>query len=135
MCLVYVCIREFYNMIVFVVSFVIILNLNLNLNTDSCCVIMQDTLQLILRDKTYESQTAAKLTCVISNALKTRMKGLALPRHKLVCHVVLAPSVENTSLQVTSRCLWDCRHDNYACVMYDDGGIHCVATVFGVYFE
>ena len=70
----------------------------------------------------------------VCETIKKRVKEECyLPRHKLVCQVVLG-EMKDQGVRVTSRCLWDPDSDNYASAYYKNvrtkpicGGVVCLA--------
>ncbi|XP_066298381.1 dynein light chain Tctex-type 5-B-like [Branchiostoma lanceolatum] len=91
-------------------------------------------LQQFLENETYRQENVGFLTRRLTENIKDRVKELNFPRYKIVCHVYIGQS-GNNSLEVASRCVWDPQNDNFATATFQNGSLFAVATVYGVYFE
>ncbi|KAI8509208.1 Tctex-1 [Branchiostoma belcheri] len=91
-------------------------------------------LQQFLENETYRPENVGFLTRRLTENIKDRVKELNFPRYKIVCHVYIGQS-GNNSLEVASRCVWDQQNDNFATATFQNGSLFAVATVYGVYFE
>ena len=85
-----------------------------------------------LKDVVYHKSTAANLTIVCSNAIKSAVKQYNNPRYKLVCHVLLG-ELKGQGIQTASRCIWNEKTDNFVSVTYKNQSLYVVANVYGVY--
>ncbi|XP_035699832.1 tctex1 domain-containing protein 1-B-like [Branchiostoma floridae] len=91
-------------------------------------------LHQFLENETYRQENVGFLTRRLTENIKDRVKELNFPRYKIVCHVYIGQS-GNNSLEVASRCVWDPQNDNFATATFQNGSLFAVATVYGVYFE
>ena len=93
-------------------------------------------LEHALKDKKYEASRSAILTKELSQniMLETRNAMAANSRYKLVSHVVIG-EMQGQDVRFGSRCLWDTNQDNMVSVVYKNGSLYVVATVFAIYFE
>ena len=80
------------------------------------------------KDYKYSSEATKPL----ADAIRARLKALALPRYKFVVHVVVGEN-KGQGFKLASKCLWDPACDDLACESYTNDNVFAVATVFGVY--
>ncbi|KAK6187951.1 hypothetical protein SNE40_005867 [Patella caerulea] len=93
-----------------------------------------EVLETNLDEVTYSAKNAGILAENLTEMIKSRIKLLKLDRYKIVCNVILGQCLEQ-GLESASRCVWDQKVDNYACVTYKNKTLFVVATVYGIYFE
>ena len=90
-----------------------------------------------LKDKKFHAIQSGpfskELSQDILREVKLLMNNLS-PRYKLVSHVVIGEMLDQ-DIRFGSRCLWDTNYDNSASVVYKNGSLYAVATVFAIYFE
>ncbi|XP_066298581.1 dynein light chain Tctex-type 5-like [Branchiostoma lanceolatum] len=96
--------------------------------------VMNMVLQQYLENEKYDPGTSANLTTILADVLKNRVKELNFSRYKIVSHVCIGQT-DNNTVELGSRCLWDQSTDNYATATYRNESLFAVATVYGVYFE
>jgi hypothetical protein len=97
--------------------------------------IMERALRQKLYDVTYEANTCAKLSCSLTNIIKSRIQeNLDLPRYKIVINVMIGEKKEQ-SLQMASRCLWNEAIDRSATASFQNKTLFAVAIAHGVYFD
>ncbi|XP_035699537.1 tctex1 domain-containing protein 1-like [Branchiostoma floridae] len=96
--------------------------------------VMNMVLQQYLENEKYDPNTSANLTTILADVIKNRVKELNFPRYKIVSHVCIGQT-DNNTVELGSRCLWDQSNDNYATVTYRNESLFAVATAYGVYFE
>lgn len=82
----------------------------------------------------YDPNMCGQKCQLISEIIKERVKTLNMDRFKIICMVMIG-QVNDQSMLVTSRCLWDHRFDNSVSVEYKLGNIIAVGLVFAVYAE
>jgi len=71
----------------------------------------------------------------MSEVIRDRIKlALHLPRHKLVCAVVVGQN-SGQAMRYASRCLWDVDNDGFATASYENGSLFATATVYAVYCD
>nr|XP_006825166.1 PREDICTED: tctex1 domain-containing protein 1-B-like [Saccoglossus kowalevskii] len=95
---------------------------------------IEDILCTRLEGEKYDPKKAAQLARNLSDVIKTRVKKLHIPRHKIVAHVIVG-SCQDQGLKLGSRCVWDEKTDNFASGSFKNGSIFCAATVYGIYVE
>jgi hypothetical protein len=90
-----------------------------------------------LKDKKYDAQKSMSLSKELSEnimrELRLCMSNMS-PRYKIVSHVLIGEML-GQDIRLASRCLWDTNFDNSASVIYKNGSLYAVATVYAVYFE
>nr|XP_002131536.1 tctex1 domain-containing protein 1-B-like [Ciona intestinalis] len=96
--------------------------------------IMQEVMGDYLQNKPYEPEFCRKMTKVISDEVKLKVKELHVPRYKVVC-IVHIGQLNNQGLRISSQCLWNDKYDTFAACEYTNSGIFAAACVYGVYFE
>ena len=74
------------------------------------------------------------ITRNITNVIKDRVKMLDVPRYKIVVNVLVGQS-SFSSLNYSSRCLWNDKLDNFVECNYSCGETSAVVTVYGIYVE
>lgn len=77
---------------------------------------------------------ARKLTTLITEEIKKRVKSLGYARYKYVVTLTICPAARQ-SMQIVSRCLWNKDTDNFAEVTFKTANIYAVATLYACYFE
>lgn len=87
-----------------------------------------------IAEKNYDPSMCGQKCQLISEIIKERVKTLNMERFKIICMVMIG-QVNDQSMLVTSRCLWDHRFDNSVSVEYKVGNIIAVGLVFAVYAE
>ncbi|KAL4235984.1 Tctex1 domain-containing protein 1 [Mactra antiquata] len=96
--------------------------------------IIRTVLKENITEKVYDPKMCGQKCQLISEIIKERIKTLDMARFKIVCMVMIG-QVNDQSMLVTSRCLWDHRFDNSISVEYKQGDIIAVGLVFAVYAE
>ena len=82
----------------------------------------------------YEADKCARITRLLVDDIKQRVKQLDYRRYKIVVHIVIGQKCEQDML-VASRAVWDAKLDNMASVTYSVKDIVATATVFATYFD
>ncbi|XP_014746560.1 PREDICTED: tctex1 domain-containing protein 1 [Sturnus vulgaris] len=96
--------------------------------------ILREELGSALRERRYEPGPCRQAACDIAQAVKARVKALAVPRYKIVV-VAHVGQLGEQSLQISSRCLWDPGSDTFSSCVFKNTSLFAVASVYGVYFE
>ncbi|NXB78532.1 TC1DA protein, partial [Donacobius atricapilla] len=96
--------------------------------------ILRDALGSALRERRYEPGPCREAARDIAEAVRARVKALAVPRYKIVV-VAHVGQLAGQSLQVGSRCLWDPQSDTFSSYVFKNASLFAVATVYGVYVE
>ena len=105
-----------------------------NINPTQIQKVMDTCLEQRLKGVHYSPYTGSILAQVLSDEIKTKIKELAYPRHRIICHVMIA-SQEQPTLTCASRFLWNSSVDNYVTTSYKGYDFYAVASVYGVYLE
>lgn len=66
--------------------------------------------------------------------IKVRVKDLMIPRYKIVV-VTHIGQLNEQSMQIGSRCLWDPASDTFASYVFKNTSLFALAVVYAVYFE
>ncbi|XP_064628887.1 dynein light chain Tctex-type 5-like isoform X2 [Lineus longissimus] len=96
--------------------------------------IVDSVFKMYLDDQDYDQKICSTLACDLAQIIKNRVKDLEFPRYRIVCNVMIGQK-KDQGIEASSRCVWDQKQDNYACVYYQNPSIFAVAMVHGVYFE
>ncbi|XP_077296155.1 dynein light chain Tctex-type protein 2B-like isoform X2 [Arctopsyche grandis] len=95
--------------------------------------IINQTMQDILSECTYESSQAEKWVKDVSNTTLDRVNALDMKRYKLIVQVILG-EVRGAGIKSGMRCIWDSECDNFTSDMFQNDSLFCHTTVYGVYF-
>ena len=85
-------------------------------------------------DLTYDQDISSKLTCILAERIKDKVKELGFNRHKIAVNLIVG-QVGDQGIEVASRCCWNPATDNYSCVTYKNKTMMVVALIYGMYFE
>lgn len=85
-------------------------------------------------DIVYDQDSCSKLTCMLAERIKDRVKELGFTRHKIAVNLIIGQAGDQ-GLEVVSRSCWNTATDNYACISYTNKTMMIVALVYGIYFE
>uniref|UniRef100_H2YHM8 Tctex1 domain-containing protein 1 n=1 Tax=Ciona savignyi TaxID=51511 RepID=H2YHM8_CIOSA len=96
--------------------------------------IMREVFNEFLEDSPYEPEFGKKMTKIISEVMKHRVKDLMIPRYKVVC-IVHIGQLNNQGMRISSQCLWNAKFDTFASCEFTNSTTFAVACVYGVYFE
>ncbi|XP_036898855.1 dynein light chain Tctex-type 5 [Sturnira hondurensis] len=96
--------------------------------------ILKDVLTNSLREEQYEPELCRQMTKTISEGIKAQVKGLRIPRYKLMV-IVYIGQLSGQSILVGSRCLWNPKSDNVASYVFRNSSLFALANVYAVYFE
>ncbi|XP_069126193.1 dynein light chain Tctex-type 5-A-like [Argopecten irradians] len=96
--------------------------------------IAKEVMEQTLSNVNYNSALCNRLVCDISQMIKNKVRGLNMPRYRVIVHVFIGQS-KDQSMQMASRCVWDASTDNFSSYTYTNDSIIAVAAVYGVYFE
>ena len=93
-------------------------------------------LEHALKDKKYEASRAPILSKELSQniMLETRNIMSSNSRYKLISHVVIG-EMKGQDIRFGSRCLWDTGNDKLVSVVYKNGSLYAVATIFAIYYD
>ncbi|XP_041357115.1 dynein light chain Tctex-type 5-like [Gigantopelta aegis] len=87
-----------------------------------------------ISEKEYNHSTMNRGITLMCSKILERVKQLDMKRYKLISHVLIGEN-NSTTLQFSSRCLWDVRWDTFTSVTVTSGNIYATGMVFGVYAE
>jgi hypothetical protein len=96
--------------------------------------VVEKVFRTYLDDQAYNHRMASTLVRELATIIKDRIKDLEFPRYKIVCNVMIG-QMKNQGIETASRCIWDDKQDNHACVYYQNETLFAVAMVHGIYFE
>ncbi|XP_009987550.1 PREDICTED: tctex1 domain-containing protein 1, partial [Tauraco erythrolophus] len=96
--------------------------------------ILKDVVGSYLREQPYEPGRCREMAKDIAEVIKARVKDLMIPRYKIVV-VTHIGQLNEQSMQVGSRCLWDPARDTFASYVFKNTSLFALANVYAVYFE
>ncbi|NXW51249.1 TC1DA protein, partial [Nyctiprogne leucopyga] len=96
--------------------------------------ILKDVLGSHLREQSYEPARCREMAKDIAEVIKARVKDLMIPRYKIVV-VTHIGQLNEQSMQVGSRCLWDSVSDTFSSYVFKNTSLFALANVYAVYFE
>ncbi|KAK2543435.1 hypothetical protein Q9966_003208 [Columba livia] len=96
--------------------------------------ILRDVLGSCLREQQYEPARCRDMAKDIAEVIKVRVKDLMIPRYKIVV-VTHIGQLNEQSMQIGSRCLWDPASDTFASYVFKNTSLFALAVVYAVYFE
>lgn len=82
----------------------------------------------------YNEKLCPTLAANLSSLIKERAKEFPWKRYRYVVQVVLGQN-SHQAVQIGSRCIWDDKHDNFACVSFKSKTVFAVAACYGIYLE
>lgn len=96
--------------------------------------VMKETLTEYLTDVEYEKTLGQRMSKMLADTIKSKVKEFKWTRYKLVVHVIIG---ENREQDITagSRFLWLDDTDNYASTTFSNKSLFALAVCFGVYYE
>jgi hypothetical protein len=100
-------------------------------------VLIKAVLSSLLENYDYNvtsSPTPAEMTMKLPELIIKQVRSLDFERYKFVCLVSMG-SVDDSSVSVTSRCLWDTNLDTCVTYTYTDKTYYCTVTLYGLYHE
>lgn len=96
--------------------------------------VMRDLLKEYLTDVEYEKTLGQRMSKMLADSIKTRVKEFKWTRYKLVVHVIIGENREQDIL-AGSRFLWYEDTDTYASATFSNKSLFALAVCFGVYYE
>ncbi|NWZ27121.1 TC1DA protein, partial [Asarcornis scutulata] len=96
--------------------------------------ILRDVLRGYLQEQPYEPGTCREMAKTIAEVIKARVKALLVPRYKIVV-VTHIGQLNEQSMQIGSRCLWDPATDTFSSYVFKNTSLFALANVYAVYFE
>ncbi|NXV76083.1 TC1DA protein, partial [Atlantisia rogersi] len=96
--------------------------------------ILRDVLGSYLREQTYEAARSGEMAKALAEVIKARVKDLLVPRYKIVV-VTHIGQLNEQSMQIGSRCLWDPASDTFSSYVFKNASLFALANVYAVYFE
>ncbi|XP_069718293.1 dynein light chain Tctex-type 5-A-like [Phaenicophaeus curvirostris] len=96
--------------------------------------ILEEVLGSYAREQRYEPARCGEAARAMAEVIKDRVKDLTIPRYKIVV-VTHIGQLNEQSMQIGSRCLWDPAIDAFSSHMVKNTSLFALANVYGVYFE
>ncbi|XP_028834015.1 tctex1 domain-containing protein 1 [Denticeps clupeoides] len=103
-------------------------------NASQTQLILQATLDSYLNGAQYSPNSCSQLSQVLAEVVRAKVKDVCPSRYKLVCHVAVGQTGDNSFL-MASRCLHDSERDNFASAAFQNNSLFAVVVVHGLYFE
>jgi len=101
---------------------------------DKAQQIIEETLEEKLGEVEYSAELCKDMVVDLSDLIKERIKGMKLPRYKIVCVVQIGQRLKQ-GIRIGSRCMWNTKFDNYATGEFSNSTLFAVATAYVVYLE
>ena len=95
--------------------------------------IIKETIENALNGSQVELSRSS-LCKNLTEAIKIKTRRMNYDRYRLIVHVYLC-SKDNLTLNITSRCVWDEKVDNYADYRYEGKDYYILGVVHGIYKE
>ena len=96
--------------------------------------IMDAVLQEYLSDEVYEKTLGQRMSKMLSDTIKTRIKEFKWNRYKIVVQLIIGENREQ-DIRAGSRFLWNIETDNYASTTFKNRSLFALAVCFGVYMD
>jgi len=96
--------------------------------------VMKDVLREFLSDVEYDKTLGQRMSKMLADTIKTRVKEFRWTRYKLVVHVIIGENREQ-DVMAGSRFLWYEDTDTYASTKFSNKSLFALAVCFGVYYE
>lgn len=96
--------------------------------------IIAQELESVLEEVEYSPQGCLRLASELCETLKNKMKGLNIPRYKLVALVHVGEKSEQ-GMRIGSRCLWNTDTDTFSSASYSNSSLFAVGTIYASYLE
>jgi len=96
--------------------------------------IIKESMENLLSEEQYRPEFCRDMSKTLSDTIKARVKGLMIPRYKIICLVQIG-ELKAQGMRVGSRCLWDEQHDTFSSHEFRNKSIYAVASVYAVYYE
>ena len=96
--------------------------------------IMQDVLKEFLNDVEYSHVLGQRMSKLLADTIKTRVKEFRWNRYKIVVHVIIGENREQ-DIRAASRFLWNEKTDSYASTTFSTKSLFASAVCFAVYTD
>jgi len=96
--------------------------------------LMYNVLKEFLSDVEYDRTLGQRMSKMLADTIKTRVKEFKWTRYKLVVHIVIGENREQ-EIVAGSRFLWSTDTDTYASTKFVTRSIFALAVCFGVYYD
>lgn len=96
--------------------------------------VMRDTLSEFLTDVEYDNTLGQRMSKLLSDTIKTRVKEFKWTRYKVVVQVIIGEN-KTQDIRIGSRFLWNDSTDTYASTQFVNKSIFALAICFGVYMD
>ena len=94
--------------------------------------IISEVLNERLTGKSYQADHTSSWTKEISDEVKNRIKGLNLPRYKIMVQTVVG-ELRGQGVRMGTRCFWDSSTDNSASETFSNESLYAAVVAYGVY--
>lgn len=95
---------------------------------------MKEILDKQLTETDYNGKICPTVAANLSSLIKERAKEFPWKRYRYVVQVVVGENSDQ-AVQIGSRCIWDEKNDNFACVTFKNKTVFAVAACYGIYLE
>lgn len=95
---------------------------------------MHGVLKEYLSDVEYDNILGQRMSKMLADTIKTRLKDFKWMRYKLVVYVVIGENREQNVL-AGSRFLWSTETDTYASTKFVSKSIFALAVCYGIYYD
>lgn len=96
--------------------------------------VMHGVLKEYLSDVEYDNILGQRMSKMLADTIKTRLKDFKWMRYKLVVYVVIGENREQNIL-AGSRFLWSTETDTYASTKFVSKSIFALAICYGIYYD
>ena len=96
--------------------------------------LMQDVLKEFLNDVEYSHVLGQRMSKLLTDTIKTRVKEFRWDRYKFVVHVIIGENKEQ-DIRAASRFLWNEKTDSYASTTFSTRSLFALAVCYAVYTD
>ena len=96
--------------------------------------LMQDVLKEFLNDVEYSHVLGQRMSKLLADTIKTRVKEFRWNRYKIIVHVIIGENKEQ-DIRAASRFLWNEKTDSYASATFSTKSLFALAVCFAVYTD
>ncbi|KAK3593896.1 hypothetical protein CHS0354_011499 [Potamilus streckersoni] len=96
--------------------------------------VMHDMLRETLAEVDYERELCSRLSRLLSDTIKAKVKELNFQRYKLMVQVIIVQNSDQ-GLQIASRFIWDEHNDAFSTAVYENKSLYAVSICWGVYYD
>lgn len=96
--------------------------------------LMEEVLKEFLNDVEYSHVLGQRMSKLLADTIKTRVKEFKWTRYKTVVHVVIGENKEQ-DIRAASRFLWNEKTDSYASSTFSTKSLFALAVCFAIYAD